>query len=405
MKFKEVGIHPPVLDGVDAMGFENTTPIQEKAIPIILENKDLIACAQTGTGKTAAFLLPTMQQIHDQSDHGSIDALVVVPTRELAIQIDQQIQGLGYFVETSSLAVYGGGDGMSWDVQKKALLKGANIIIATPGRMIAHLNQEYVDLSKVKHFILDEADRMLDMGFYDDLKKIMKFIPKDCQRLMFSATMPPKIRKLAKEILNEPEEINIAISKPSENILQGAFMIYDGQKPDLIKHIFSAKKMDSVIVFLSRKSEVDKIAREISKLGINAAPIHSGLEQSKRESVLQDFINKKINVLVATDVMSRGIDIKGIDMVINYNVPGDAADYVHRIGRTGRADANGVAFTFVNEEDMYNFSNIEELIEKEIQKIKIPEHIGEGPVYNPKFRAAKPRRGGNGQGKRRFTKK
>lgn len=405
MKFKEVGIHPPVLDGVDAMGFENTTPIQEKAIPIILENKDLIACAQTGTGKTAAFLLPTMQQIHDQSDHGSIDALVVVPTRELAIQIDQQIQGLGYFVETSSLAVYGGGDGMSWDVQKKALLKGANIIIATPGRMIAHLNQEYVDLSKVKHFILDEADRMLDMGFYDDLKKIMKFIPENCQRLMFSATMPPKIRKLAKEILNEPEEINIAISKPSENILQGAFMIYDGQKPELIKHIFSAKKMDSVIVFLSRKSEVDKIAREIKSLGINAAPIHSGLEQKKREDVLQDFINKKINVLVATDVMSRGIDIKGIDMVINYNVPGDAADYVHRIGRTGRADANGVAFTFVNEEDMYNFSNIEELIGKEVQKIKIPEHIGEGPTYNPKFRAPKPRRSNGGQGKRRFSKK
>lgn len=404
MKFKEVGIHSPVLDGVDAMGFENTTPIQEKAIPIILQNKDLIACAQTGTGKTAAFLLPTMQQIHDQSDHGSIDALVVVPTRELAIQIDQQIQGLGYFVETSSLAVYGGGDGMSWDVQKKALLKGANIIIATPGRMIAHLNQEYVDLSKVKHFILDEADRMLDMGFYDDLMKIMKFIPKDCQRLMFSATMPPKIRKLAKEVLNDPEEINIAISKPSENILQGAFMIYDTQKPELIKHIFSAKKLDSVIVFLSRKSEVDKIARTINKLGISAAPIHSGLEQKKREDVLQDFINKKINVLVATDVMSRGIDIKGIDMVINYNVPGDAADYVHRIGRTGRADAKGVAFTFVNEEDMYNFSNIEELIGKEIQKVKIPEHIGEGPEYNPKAKSFKGRRNGNKQGKRRFSK-
>ncbi|MEO9966557.1 MAG: DEAD/DEAH box helicase [Reichenbachiella sp.] len=404
MKFKEVGIHPPVLDGVDAMGFENTTPIQEKAIPIVLQNKDLIACAQTGTGKTAAFLLPTMQQINDQTDHGNIDALVVVPTRELSVQIDQQIQGLGYFVETSSLAVYGGGDGANWDVQKKALIKGANIIIATPGRLIAHINQEYVDLSKVKHFILDEADRMLDMGFYDDLMKIIKHIPKDCQRLMFSATMPPKIRKLAKEILKDPEEINIAISKPSENILQGAFMIYDGQKPDLIKHIFSAKKMDSVIVFLSRKSEVDKIAREISSLGINAAPIHSGLEQAKRESVLQDFINKKINVLVATDVMSRGIDIKEIDMVINYNVPGDPADYVHRIGRTGRADANGVAFTFVNQEDMYNFSNIETLIGKEVQKIKLPEHIGEGPAYDPK-KTYKPSRGGGGRNSRRFGKK
>ena len=402
MKFKEVGIHSPVLDGVDAMGYEETTPIQERAIPIILENKDLIACAQTGTGKTAAFLLPTMQQIHDQTDHGSIDALVIVPTRELSVQIDQQIQGLGYFVEMSSLAVYGGGDGMSWDVQKKALIKGANIIIATPGRMIAHLNQEYVDLSKVKHFILDEADRMLDMGFYDDLMKIMKFVPKESQHLMFSATMPSNIRKLAKEILKDPEEISIAIAKPAENILQAAFLIYDGQKPALIKHIFKAKQLDSVIVFLSRKTEVDKIAREISSLGINAAPIHSGLEQSKRESVLQDFINRKINVLVATDVMSRGIDIKGIDMVINYNVPSDAADYVHRIGRTGRAEADGIAFTFINEEDMFNFSAIEKLIGNEVRKVKLPEHIGEGPVFNPK---RQPKGRGNGRGKRNFSKR
>jgi superfamily II DNA/RNA helicase len=383
------------------MGFESATPIQEKAIPIILENKDLIACAQTGTGKTAAFLLPTMQQIIEQPNHGSIDALVIVPTRELAIQIDQQIEGLGYFVDVSSLAVYGGGDGMSWDVQKKALRNGANIIIATPGRMIAHLNQEYVDLSKVRHFILDEADRMLDMGFYDDLKKIMEFVPKDCQHLLFSATMPAKIRKLAKEVLNDPVEVSIAISKPSENIIQAAFMIYDTQKPALIKHIFQAKKMDSVIVFLSRKSEVDKIAREIKALGVNAAPIHSGLEQSKRESVLQDFINKKINVLVATDVMSRGIDIKEIDMVINYNVPQDAEDYVHRIGRTGRAESDGIAFTFVNEDDMQNFGNIEKLIEKTVQKVELPEHIGEGPTYDPN---KVPKRK-FGQKKGKFTKR
>ncbi|RJE72717.1 MULTISPECIES: DEAD/DEAH box helicase [Reichenbachiella] len=398
LKFKEVGIQSPVLESVEAMGYETTTPIQEQAIPIILNGKDLIACAQTGTGKTAAFLLPTIQQIQAQEDHGSIDALVIVPTRELAIQIDQQIQGLGYFVNISSLAIYGGGDGTSWDVQKKALVNGANVIIATPGRLIAHLNQEYVDLSKVKHFILDEADRMLDMGFYDDIKKIMEGLPAKRQNLMFSATMPPKMRKLAKEVLNEPEELNIAISKPSAAIVQAAFMVYDGQKLDLIKHLLKAKPLESVFVFLSKKSEVDRAAAEIKKIGINAEAIHSGLEQSRREVVLQEFINKKINVLVATDVMSRGIDIKGIDMVINYNVPGDAEDYVHRIGRTGRAEAKGIAFTFVNEEDMFKFSKIEELIEKDIRKVPLPEYIGEGPEYNPKasskFRgSSRPKRG------------
>ncbi|UXP30928.1 DEAD/DEAH box helicase [Reichenbachiella agarivorans] len=403
MKFKEVGIHSPVLEGVEAMGFENTTPIQAQAIPVILENKDLIACAQTGTGKTAAFLLPTIQQIYDQETHGSIDALVIVPTRELAIQIDQQMQGLGYFVNISSLAIYGGGDGASWDVQKKALVNGANMIIATPGRLIAHMNQGYVDFSKVKHFILDEADRMLDMGFYDDIKKIMEQLPAKRQNLMFSATMAPKMRKMAKEVLNENAvEINIAISKPSEAIVQAAFMVHDHQKLDLIKHLLKAKKLDSVFVFLSKKAEVDRAAAEIKKLGINAEAIHSGLEQTKREEVLREFVNKKINVLVATDVMSRGIDIKGIDMVVNYNVPGDAEDYVHRIGRTGRAEAKGIAFTFVNEEDMFKFSKIEELIEKDIRKVPLPAYIGEGPEYNPK--AAYKSKGGGGN-KRRFAKK
>lgn len=404
MRFDEIGIHNPTLDGVESMGFENATPIQEQAIPVILEGNDLIACAQTGTGKTAAFLLPILQKINDQSEHGNIDALVIVPTRELAIQIDQQIQGLGYFVNVSSLAIYGGGDGASWDIQKKALVNGANIIIATPGRIISHINQEYVDLSKVRHFILDEADRMLDMGFYDDIKKIMEGLPKDRQSLMFSATMPPKIRKLAKDVLKDaPVEISIAISKPSESIVQAAFMTYNGQKIDLIKHLLQAKPPESAFVFLSKKSEVDQTASAIKKLGIKAEAIHSGLEQEKREQVLQDFINKKLNVLVATDVMSRGIDIKGVDMVINYNVPNDAEDYVHRIGRTGRAESNGIAFTFISEEDMYKFNNIEELIEKEVLKLPMPEYIGEGPEYNPNA-SSRPKRK-SFKGKRKPTRK
>jgi len=373
-----------VLEGVEAMGYEEATPIQQLAIPEILQNKDLIACAQTGTGKTAAFLLPVMQKIHLAADHGKINTLIISPTRELAVQIDNQVQGLGYFLNIGSIPVYGGGDGSSWDTQKKALVRGADIVVATPGRLIAHIQQEYVDFSHIKHFILDEADRMLDMGFYDDIKLIMKHLPKKRQNLMFSATMPSKIRKLAKEVLVNPKEISIAVSKPAENIVQAAFLTYDGQKADLLKHLLSAKELKSVIVFSSRKSSVDQLTREFKKMGFKAESIHSGLEQTKREEVLREFINRNINVIVATDVLSRGIDIEGIDMVVNYNVPQDAEDYVHRIGRTARASANGIAFTFINEEEGYLFDKIEKLIEREVRKIKLPSHLGEGPQYTIK---------------------
>ncbi len=401
MKFKEIGIHNPVLEGVESMGFEEATPIQEQAIPVILENKDLLACAQTGTGKTAAFLLPVLQKISDSSHHGEINTLIIVPTRELAIQIDNQIQGLGYFVGVSSIAIYGGGDGSSWDNQKKALVKGADIIVATPGRIIAHINQEYVKLDTVKHFILDEADRMLDMGFYDDIKLIMKKLPQERQNLMFSATMPPNIRKLTKEVLKDPEQINIAISKPAENIVQAAFLTYDNQKAGLLKHLLQARKMTSVIVFSSKKTSVDQLTREFKKMGIQAEAIHSGLEQKHREEVLQQFANRKVHVLVATDVVSRGIDITGIEMVVNYDVPQDAEDYVHRIGRTARASSDGVAFTFINENDMARFSRIENLIEREVRKVKLPSYLGEGPEYNPKARERKPFKKRNGRNKQR----
>lgn len=402
MKFKEIGIENPVLEGVESMGFEEATPIQQQAIPQILKNRDLIACAQTGTGKTAAFLLPVMQKIHQKAKSGKIDTVIISPTRELAIQIDNQIQGLGYFLDVGSIPVYGGGDGSSWDTQKRALVDGADIVVATPGRLIAHIQQEYVDFSQVNHFILDEADRMLDMGFYDDIKLIMKQLPKKRQNLMFSATMPPKIRKLAKEVLVEPEEISIAISKPAENIVQAAFLTYDGQKADLLKHLLSAKELQSVIVFSSRKNAVDQLTREFKKMGIKAEAIHSGLEQDRREEVLRDFVNRKINVMVATDVLSRGIDIEGIDMVVNYNVPQDAEDYVHRIGRTARASANGIAFTFINEEEGYLFRKIEKLIEREVRKVKLPAHLGDGPEYT----SAKPldKRRNTFKGKRRAKK-
>lgn len=403
MKFKEIGIENPVLEGVEAMGFEEATPIQEQAIPEILNNKDLIACAQTGTGKTAAFLLPVMQKIHKEGNNGKISTVIISPTRELAVQIDNQIQGLGYFLSISSIAVYGGGDGSSWDTQKRALVDGADIVVATPGRLIAHMQQEYVDFSHVKHFILDEADRMLDMGFYDDIKLIMEKMPKERQNLMFSATMPSKIRKLAKEVLVNPIEISIAISKPAENIVQAAFLAHDGQKAELLKHLLSAKPLKSVIVFTSRKSSVDQLTREFKKMGIKAEAIHSGLEQAKREEVLREFINRNVNVMVATDVLSRGIDIEGIDMVVNYNVPQDAEDYVHRIGRTARASADGIAFTFINAEEGYLFRKIEALIEREVRKVKLPAHLGEGPEYTTNKPFDK-RRNGGFQGKRKPRK-
>jgi len=383
LEFKSLGLSEKVLEGLDAMGFATPTPIQEKAIPTILEGNDLIGCAQTGTGKTAAFILPVLHDLSMTGDRGKIDTVILAPTRELALQIDQQVQGLGYFSGVGSAPIYGGGDGSSWDVQKSALTTSAEIIIATPGRLIAHMQMGYVDLSTVKHLILDEADRMLDMGFYDDLMRIINEMPATRQSLLFSATMPPKIRKLAKEILNDPSEVNIAISKPSEKIVQAAFLTYDAQKLGLISHLLSAKTMNSVIIFCSRKITVDKVVRELNKHDIPAQGIHSDLDQAKREDILRDFKNRKLNVLIATDILSRGIDVEDIDLVINYDVPQDAADYVHRIGRTARAQSDGVAFTFINPDDQYNFYNIEELIEREVRKVALPAHLGEGPEWNP----------------------
>lgn len=385
MGFKEFNLESRVIEGIEAMGYDKPTPIQEQAIPLILEDRDLIACAQTGTGKTAAFLLPVIHNIlANQDDSHNIKALIITPTRELAVQIDQQLEGMAYFTGVSSLAVYGGGDGTSFDQEKKALTKGADIIVGTPGRLIAHLNMGYVAVGNLKHLILDEADRMLDMGFHLDINKIISYIPEKRQTLMFSATMPPKIRQLAKKILKDPEEISIAISKPAEGVLQAAFMTYDAQKVPLVKHLLSAKKVNSVLIFSSTKDNVKRLNRELQKLKFNCEAIHSDLEQQEREHLLRRFKNRDIQIVVATDVMSRGIDIDGIGLVMNYDVPSDGEDYIHRIGRTARASSTGVAFTLVNEDDMYKLNGIEKLLEKEIPKAKLPAELGEGPVYNPK---------------------
>ncbi|MBL7700426.1 MAG: DEAD/DEAH box helicase [Chitinophagaceae bacterium] len=371
MTFNE-HFEPELLEGLSSMGFEKPTPIQQKAIPLVLEGKDLIACAQTGTGKTAAFLLPIINKIiRDHTE--TINTVIVVPTRELAIQIDEALQGFSYFTPINSIAIYGGTNGTTYEQEKKALTHGANIVIATPGRLIAHLNQGYVKFHTVKHLVLDEADRMLDMGFSDDLNKIISFLPKNRQTLMFSATMPPKIRTLANKILKEPAEINIAVSKPAEGVIQAAYLVPNEKKVELIKNLLRGKKLKSIIIFASTKSKVKQLEKELRKLRMNASAIHSDLSQEERNEVLRNFRSRKLQILVATDILSRGIDIDSIGLVINFDVPSDAEDYIHRVGRTARAESTGVALTFVGPSDRRKFKNIEQLIGNEIKKLQLPQ--------------------------------
>lgn len=398
MKFTELGLNEQILDAIDHMGFVNATPIQQQAIPLILAGKDLIACAQTGTGKTAAFILPILHKLAGKEDM-SINTLIIVPTRELAVQIEQEIQGLSYFVSVGSIAIYGGGSGKDWDEQKTALSEGRDIIVATPGKLISHLTQEYIDLSKVQHLILDEADKMLDMGFSDDLLRIISFLPKERQNLMFSATMPPKIRDLAKHILKEPEEITLSISKPAAGVTQRVALTFDNQKIPLIKDILDNRpEYTSIIIFTSSKSRVNEIVHALKRNGFKAYGFSSNLDQEQREEILRGFRSRRIRILVATDVMSRGIDIKEINLVINFDTPYDAEDYVHRVGRTARANTKGEAITLVNEKDMRKMAQIERLIEAEVPRMELPIELGPGPEW--KVSSA-----GNGKKKKRPVRK
>jgi ATP-dependent RNA helicase RhlE len=386
MGFENFSLETSLLDGLLSMGYEKPTPVQEEAIPPILEGKDIIACAQTGTGKTAAYLLPVINDIIKGTDEESIHCIIIAPTRELAVQIDQQVQGFSYFTPVSSIAVYGGGESSTWDKQKKALTHGADIIIATPGRLIAHLNMGYVKVGSVKQLILDEADRMLDMGFMEDIMQIISHLPKKRQNLLFSATMPSKIRSLAKKILNEPTEVSIAVSKTADGIIQGAYMTYDAQKIPLISALLKGKekKLPSILIFCSTKRSVKELEIALQKEGFSAKSIHSDLEQKDREIRLNDFRNRKIQVLIATDILSRGIDIENISLVINFDVPGDAEDYVHRVGRTARAESTGIAMTLINQKEQNKFHRIEQLIGEEIKKANTPNFLGKSPEYRPR---------------------
>lgn len=384
MKFTAFNLNEHILEAISYMGFKEATPVQEKAIPEIISGNDLIACAQTGTGKTAAFVLPVIDKLLREKS-ASLSTLIIVPTRELAIQIDKEIQGFSYFTNIGSCPVYGGGDGQDFDTERNALKGNTNIIVATPGKLISHLKMGYVHFDDMQYLILDEADKMLDMGFYEDIMNIISYIPKKRQTLMFSATMPPKIRKLASQILQNPKQITIELSKPAEGILQAAYLVYSEQKTALIDYLIANKpEYESILIFTSTKSNVSTIVRKLKGNNLSVEGISSDLEQDERENVLSRFRAKRTRVLVATDVISRGIDIKDIHLIINYDVPQDAEDYVHRVGRTARAKATGVALTFINQDDMFRFKQIETLIETEIIKMPVPPEIGESPKWNAK---------------------
>lgn len=382
------------MDGLDAMNFIETTPVQAATIPPILEGRDVIACAQTGTGKTAAYLLPILDRLSaGEFASDVVNAVIMAPTRELAQQIDQQVEGFSYFMPVSAVAIYGGTDGVAWEQQRRGMAMGADIVIATPGRLISHLNLGSADLSHVSYFVLDEADRMLDMGFFDDIMQIYKQLPSSCQTVMFSATMPPKIRKLAASILRDPIEVEIAISRPPESIMQSAYICYEAQKLPILRKLFEQSAPKRTIIFASAKLKVRELTSTLRKMGFNVADMHSDLEQSQREQVMRDFKNGYVDVLVATDIVARGIDIDNIRVVINYDIPHDPEDYVHRIGRTARGtNGEGLAITFVSEEEQSDFHKIETFLGKSVYKLPVDPEFGEVPAYEPAKR--RPRRSG-----------
>lgn len=411
MTFEDFKLNPSLMEGLYSMGYKQPTPIQEQAIPVLLNNKDLVACAQTGTGKTAAYLLPIINHILN-AETRHLNTLIIAPTRELVLQIDQQIDGMGYFCSVGSIAVYGGNDGITFEKQRQALKEGVDIVCATPGRLISLLQMGQVKFDHLQHLVLDEADRMLDMGFFDDIRTIISYLPKKRQTILFSATMPPKIRLLANQILNEPEQINIAISKPAAGITQQAYVVYESQKEEILKHILTNKEFTSVIIFSGTKDNVKLLEKSLKKIEPSLKAFHSDLEQAEREEIMRDFKNRKLRILIGTDILSRGIDVEGISLVVNYDAPPDPEDYIHRIGRTARAQKDGVAITFISQKDQGKFARIEALMGYDVIKMPLPEGAGPGPEYNPEANKQfekkpfkKGRSGKQGSGKPHHKKK
>jgi len=404
LTFRDFNFNEHLTEGILSMGFETPTPIQAQAIPLILEGKDLIACAQTGTGKTASYLLPVLHKIAEADEGHKTTALILAPTRELAQQIDQQAEGLAYFTGLSSIAIYGGGDGIVYEQQRRGIQNKVDILVATPGRLIAHLQSGALKLHDIKYLVLDEADRMLDMGFLDDIMRIIRDIPQNRQTLLFSATMPGPIRKLAGSIMKNPDQINLATSKPAEGISQQIYKLHNEQKSALVKKILREGNYVSTIIFANTKDEVKRLSRELKGAGIKANAFHSDFEQAEREQILLDFKNRTLPVIIGTDALSRGIDVEGIDLVINYDVPADPEDYIHRIGRTARAETTGTAITLVNERDSRKLKTIQELIGRDITENPLPPDIGETPVFKD-HKHSNNRRRDNNRNKFRKNKK
>ena len=399
MYFTDFDFEDEILDALDAMRFEKCTPIQEQTLQPLMEGRDLIGVAQTGTGKTAAYLLPVLNELcRGGYPEDSINCIIMAPTRELAQQIDRQLEGFTYFMQVSSVAVYGGNDGQRYQQELRGMSKGADIIVATPGRLISHINLGNIDLSKVSFFILDEADRMLDMGFYNDIITIAKQLPKKRQTMLFSATMPEEIRRLAKDLLTDPLQITLSIAKPADGITQQAYICYEKQKLGIINDIFNSESSERVILFASRKSKVKEISLTLKRHGFNVGEMHSDLSQSERDEIMFRYKSRKIDMIVATDILARGIDIDDIRIVINYDVPRDHDDYIHRIGRTARAGTKGRAITFVSEEDQEYFKRIEDFIEQEVPKMELPQALGEAPAYEPNKKREDSKRRNNRKG-------
>jgi ATP-dependent RNA helicase RhlE len=395
LTFNDFNFNEQLAEGLLSMGYKNPTPIQQMAIPVVMEGKDVIACAQTGTGKTASYLLPVLNLIGANPKH-QISALILAPTRELAQQIDQQVEGLAYFTEVSSLAVFGGGDGMAYEQQRRGIDNKVDILIATPGRLISFLASGSLKLNHLQYLILDEADRMLDMGFQEDIMRIISYLPANRQTLLFSATMPPRIRTLAKAILKEPEQINIAISQPAAGINQQIYKVHDEQKTKLLVSILKSGTYNSIIVFSSTKDRVKSLYKELKSSGLKVNAFHSDIKQSEREDILLDFKNKTLPIIIGTDALSRGIDVEGIDLVVNFDVPPDPEDYIHRIGRTARAATTGTAITFVNQRDYRRFQSIEQLIDRQIDEMTLPAELGEAPHFKAEANKRPHRGRGNG---------
>lgn len=393
MYFDELDLNDDLLDALDDMHFETCTPVQERAIPLILDGHDLLASAQTGTGKTAAYLLPILEKL-SRGEHRNdrVNALILVPTRELAMQVDQLLAGFAYYSNVSWIAVSGGNDGVAFAQQQRAFARGSDIVVATPGRLLAHLRYCEADLSGVEFLVLDEADRMLDIGFYDDIIEIISHLPKKRQNLMFSATFPPDVEKLARNVLVNPEEVKIAVSKPADGITQGVYLLQEQQKLPLVEWLFNEKECGKTLIFAASKDKVRELYQQLRRLHLPVAQMHSDLEQAKRTQVMLDYKNNKTKILVATDVVSRGIDIDDIELVINFDVPKQTEDYVHRIGRTARADAKGVGLTFVTPKDRQRFDKIEKFIEKTIERRALPDEVAKLAPAVPDVPAEKAQR-------------